>query len=192
MVRKRGQDKTLKIHIGNNTILFDYVVESNKKGNFNIMKKRIDKRTIDAYYTNLVIEKYQSISDIQAIIGLLKREMISYKYSEEEIKKLIEEFKINTAIDAARFLDFFEVVEEALRQVARVEAKYYNEIVKRVEVLIARKFSKILGVDVSTCNVEVYGSVKAILEKLAELGRVKITRSPEHERRFLYQYVVKE
>ena len=156
------------------------------------MEKRIDKRTIDAYYTNLVIEKYYSISDNQAIIELLKKNMYIYKYSEEEIKKLIEEFKINTALDAVRFLDFIEIIQEALSQVARVEPKYYSEIEERVELLIARKFSRILGVNVSTCNVEVYGSANAMLKKLAELGRVGITKCPYHERRFMYQYVVKE
>lgn len=151
--------------------------------------KRIDKSTIQAYYISLVMDKYKDIEQDILIQTVLRSMLKDDNYSDKDIELFIETFNIKTAMMAAETADFVNIIEEALKQLTKSEPKSYGDINKKVEAMVARKFTKITGEEVSTINVEIYGSLYSALAKLDRMGRVRITINPDNERYYLYQHI---
>lgn len=153
-----------------------------------MLDKKIYKSTIQAYYVSLVMDKYKDIEQDILIQTVLRSMLKDENYSDEDIELFIETFNIKTAMMAAETADFVSIIEDAVRQLTKIEPKSYGDISRKVDLMVARKFSKIFGEDVSIYNVEVYKSLTSTLKRLDRMGRVRITINPDNERYYLYQH----
>lgn len=139
----------------------------------------VDKRTINASYTQALLEKYgqEEISAQKVLHDFLS----DRGFTDDEINKIVEVIAIENARKAMELGDFVATTADVLKTCAKIEPKTLGEINTHYKSVMADRYG------VSDIRVDVYDSIPAALKVLEKIGRVEVDR--ENERAFKYKYI---
>lgn len=142
---------------------------------------KVDKRTIEAAYVRELVTKY--VEKYPTVEEVLSHYLSKNDYSEQEIKKIVEEETFDTVVQAMRYGDYLSTTEKIMKQYASIEYKTISDINKYFEKVLAERFG------VKEVSVDVYSAINPAIKRLIKIGKVDYIENPEHAGHYMYKYI---